>query len=870
MPEPVRLNPDELKNKYGLSARLVMRIGALLKRRIGISDTLAESATPGTPVEKLLLSSALLNADNGLSAEILNEAFQTSGGQDELSLSDWNDWSVIAFAEEFDAEEGWEAAGTELAVVEPDDASLTMNFSGLEDTSDLFSAEEIRRLKLTAMTGAEVSERVSAIRQLVLSPESPQEKVTLFVNLLSDTEPRIRSESAAALERLGLNSEVSRAISDLAEGDSQQRLLAARRLTPLVQNGSELEVYVVLRSLLQSVSREPEVPVRAAILRTFAAAGHHVANHPNECREVLRLLVQQLREYPDVLRNDVDAALVALAGHSPQSVIDQLWALLQNESELQPRIYLLCFLSQQELPEEIRPPLIEQMAAQLGALPSNDEHAFRLGSLMVAHGELAAQALLETFPQAHRLQHTYFVELLNRIAAGNESEVSPEVKNEVAALFLRLLHGAERTVRLAVMESELCGDPDLSPETRSRVIQELFANLHDYHNPRTRDLVETTISKIGLPAVKPLIGIVNASPRQDERDVALGVLGLVFANIEESEEQLEEKAFQAIELCTEITEGDSVEFSAIALDALGNICTCPFIPHEKLREISEWLRQSLPKAQRPFELLRALGKICGNSTSPTHDRLDTTNLFLQLFRSDLPEVQTKVIEIDLEHIHHLGKEVVAFTEMIPTLLEGFQSISLAKEIPQSLRERVIEALLAKWRAVMDYREIWGPGNIHLLLSTLQELGMAETTSPEFRRGIIDAFQEDIEHPQVMAAIGDICFQSPEEPLISEITPAILQKAIGYWVAREKMDKADAPTILRSLGQMITVNPLGDDPQQAERIRSRILSLLFDAIRDKVRGMDEVLRFLAESPGIPEAERKEIQDRLRDVFALVRK
>ena len=70
--------------------------------------------------------------------------------------------------------------------------------------------------------------------------------------------------------------------------------------------------------------------------------------------------------------------------------------------------------------------------------------------------------------------------------------------------------------------------------------------------------------------------------------------------------------------------------------------------------------------------------------------------------------------------------------------------------------------------------------------------------------------------------------------------------------------------------MITVNPLGDDPQQAERIRSRILSLLFDAIRDKVRGMDEVLRFLVESPGIPEAERKEIQDRLRDVFALVRK
>jgi len=873
MPEPVRLGPAELKQRYGLSQRLIARIGVLAKRRIGLSPVLVESALPGSPVEQLLLSGLFADPKEELAVDELNSSYRELGGGDVLVVTTQEDWQVVAIEEELEAEDGWEETGADLVRIGHDQESLSSLLPLLEDASDLFSPEEIQRLKLQAITGADLAERVTAIRQLALSPAPAREKVAVFLNLLSDAEARIRSEAASALQSLGLSSDVAGAIMGLAEGDEPQRLLAARRLFPLIQNGGELEIFVIVRSLLRSLDREKNLEVRSGVLSAFAAAASRMEHASADKPALLRLLMQQLREFPRQLRVPVERVLSAMARHDPNFVVRQLWELVRNESEAGTKIHVLCFLSQRELPEEIRAEVIREMAAQLARLPTNDESAIRLGNLLTAHGGVACRALLDTFDRTHHLQRTHFVELLDRIGSSQEPAVGAELKDDVARLFLRLLEGAELNVRLAVLEGELCGDPEISQEIRSRLIEELFANLHDYHNPRTQGLVESTVSRMGLRAVEPLIGIINRASRREERLSALPVLGRTFADLEESGGPVAELADAAIALCERLAEGAPVEVAAAAIEALGEICSCPLVPSGTLLRASRELRSGLGterrgSTRRAFEALQALGKICGNSSTPTDERLDTTNLFLQLFRSDLPEVSSQVLEEDMERIYKLGREILAYTDMVPTLLQGFQDICLSPEIPESIRDRIIDALVTKWRSVMDFKEIWGPGNSSLLLATLREVALAETASEENQAKIFRTLATDYERPSILAVLGEICFHRQESPTVGALVPGLLEKALTHWVDQDRIERTDAPALLQAFGRLASVHQLGEQ-ETASHLRSRVLSLLYDALRHKVRDADQALRELAENPGVPQSVREEIRDRLRNVFALAK-
>ena len=867
MPEPVLLDPTELKSQYRLSHRLVTRIGALLKRRIGLSPVVIESALPGSAFERLLLDPYLAALEHEVPADALNQRFRDLGGEENLAVIPWQGWQVLALEEEIDADEGWEASGADLTITRRGETSLTTPFSDRREIEELFTPEDIRRLRLTAMTGAGVAERVSAIRQLCLCPMPPREKVSVFLGLLSDNEKRVRAEAASALQSLGMNADVAQAIGELAEGNAQQRLLSARRLKNLIESGGDLEVIVIVRSLLRSLDDEPELEVRAAVLAAFDSAAPSLADHAAERDSILRLLVQQLREFPQELRLPAERALNALAVNDAEAVIRQLWDLVRNESEQHVRIEVLCFAGQKELPDDIRGPVIGEMADQLASLAKNDEQSIRLGNTLSALGAPACRAMLEVFPRAHPLQRAHFVELLDRIAANPASSVGTDLKDEVVRLFLKLLKTAEPIARLAILEGDLCGDSGLSQDLRARVIEEFFANLHDYHNPRTRGLVEATVARMGVPAVAPLLQVIRSTSREDEREIALPVLGKVFSELSDTGQPVSEEADDAIRVCRELAEDAPAEVSGPALDALGDICSCPLLAPDVLLKVSQDLRAGLGTSRRAFEVLRALGKTCANPSTPIEERLNTARLFFQLFRSELPEVTSEVTEVDLERIFTLGHEILAYTDMIPTLLQGFQDICMSSDIPESLRERVVDALVAKWRVVMEFKEIWGPGNMTLLLTTLRGVSEAPTIGIESQLKIFRCLSHYHHRPPVLAVLGEICARRQDDDQLALLVPELLNDSLSYWVDQDRIERTDRPTILRALAQLISVHQLGEDAEKAARLRARVLSLLFDALRHKVRGVDEALRDLAQSSGLPEETRSEIHDRLRNVFAV---
>jgi hypothetical protein len=207
--------------------------------------------------------------------------------------------------------------------------------------------------------------------------------------------------------------------------------------------------------------------------------------------------------------------------------------------------------------------------------------------------------------------------------------------------------------------------------------------------------------------------------------------------------------------------------------------------------------------------------------------------------------------------------------MVPTLLRGFQDICLAPEIPVSVRDRIIDALTVKWRLVMDFKDIWGPANLSLLLATLREVALGQATPEPNRLKIFQALAADYARPSVLAALGGIGFAKQDDRALGALVPGILEKALAYWVEQDRIERTDAPGILQAFARLIAVHRLGDDAEAADRLRARVLVLLYDALRHKVKDVDRALRELSLNPGLSEPLRDEIQDRLRNVFALAR-
>ncbi|MBI2193269.1 MAG: hypothetical protein HYU36_14935 [Planctomycetes bacterium] len=870
MPEPVRLGPAELKQQYGLSVRLAARVGSLLKRRIGLSAMVLERAGPGSPMERMLLSAALARPARKLSSERLQQESQAAGGEERLAVEDWQDWQVIVLEEELEAEEGWRVAGTELVQRPVGPGSFLAHVPGLEDTSDLFTPGEIRRLKLEAVAGADLARRRSAIRQLALSPAPAREKILVYVGLLTDSESAVRAEAVSGLEALGLRSDVASTLRELAEGDGPQRILAARRLSALISGGSGLEGYVIVRSLLGGMERESELPAREAMLAALGAAAPLLAQHAPECQAAVRLIVQQLRERPAELGGEADRALAALADRSSVAALRQLWELVQSESEPAARVHLLGFLCQKTLPEDLARPVIERSAEQLAALTSNDEQALRLGHLLAGRGDLAAEALLSAYPRAHPLQRTFMVQLLDRLASRGEPKADARIKQAVGDLFLSLLQGGERAVRLAVLEGNLCSDRELDQELRRQLIHEMMANLKEYHHPRTRGLVESTVARIGIPALGPLMEIIETGVRPHEREMALQFLGKVFQRVDKPGPEIARESAAVMALCWKLAQGECVDLEKTALVALADVGACPFVPGEVLLEISRSLRDALKHARRPFEVLRALGTLSANPATPLEERLNTATLFLQLFRSDMPQVSTRMSESGSEPVLELGHEILAYTEMMPTLLQGFESICISPEIPMGVRERVVEALRLKWRAVMEFREVWGPANITRLLGVLRTIAASLETQSKDRLKIFQALTAEVQDPGVLAAVGEICAHAPSDASIRSALPDFLDRVLAYWTEGGRMGREESLRVLRSLGQMMAVKPEGRDVSRMGRLRERVIALLYDALREKVPGVGDVLRGLSQNPELPERQRNEIVERLAGLSSLGRR
>ncbi len=866
----------------GLSRRLVVRLGVLLSRGLTCTEAALESAGRGSPLEKLLLSEALLAAAEELQGEKLNSLAAEAGVADRLTVAQAPPGRVLAIEEEIEAEKAWDAstAGDDRALVELARApALASAVSGDEAArAELFSPAEIERLKLTALTSARTEEAVGAMRRLAYAPISPQAQGDVFVRALAALDPQVRAEAARLLAGVGLQVDISEALVALADGDEAEKRLAIDRLgSSLAARASapgeaDLVLVSCLVALTTALTSESSARIRGHVLSSLAGAAGVLAAFPERLGEVLRHLVELLvadyqatsrgaGELLDALRSAAGAELdTVLGAELAKTKAPQVRALL-----LAQRAALARAAGGESEVADICSALAGEFAS--GGQGATDQQTLAT-ELFQMPAEAAVGAILEHFADAKPAARRYFLRLLADLC--RYRQVSDEGVEASGEVFLRCLQGASKELRLGVFETLLPADPRLSEDLRGKFAVAYIDNFSDLVFRSDIELAESTLARLGKPGLSPLLERMEPSwPAADRVRAcrAIGEMGRLVAAGEISDPGAQDPLREAARRLMRVSAAKFPDSGVLAV-AIGKLTSALEGEPDALE--TAWNRISGMKLKSAARLEALSWVACGRAATPRMAQASAGGLLEELAAPE-PESLGEVTELRSggERTLELSDAASDFVTAMPQVVRSLARVALSPAADATLRSRVLTALINRWRDLVSARRIWGPAAATTMIEGLRELACHASSRPAEKLEVIRALGLRLADPPAMRAISEILAASSDSRDLAAPAASAALALLGLRDPRGRIPEEDREHILRALARILGRKEIETSTPRTAKLRERILGELFEGLSDDVPGVYEALTELAVCQGLGEELREDISGRLAARRALAR-
>jgi hypothetical protein len=885
--------PEEV-NGLGLSNRLLVRIGALLKKNIAISRTLLESAPPGSPMEGLLLEPALLAKAAELDAATLNHFAQlreeTKGAQLALGPVVEN-MRAICLQEELDAGEGWGAGAaaeatpsTALAPVQTTLARTeTAQGSNSSTESGLFSRSEIERWRLKLTTSGDSSERMEALRTLALAPLTPPEKLDALLQGLSDREAAVRAEAAGLLIGVGADKDVAEALAGLNNADPARRIAAADRLLVLIKpTQSELEIGSVAMCALCMLKLQFDSGLTGRLLDLLRACAPAVGRNPERLAEVVRIVAGLIAKGSnenetaakiESLLNPAHRLMNAFGAVVPQLLFPVLHAELSRCSDLVTEAFLLQSLL--DLPpagDEEEQKLLQKCVNCIGRDMEEGRDSRALGVRMVRRGERALLAMCEGFATAHMGAQKYFLILFDDIC--RLSKVSPAELERAAKVVLHCIETGSKGLRMSAMECRFITDMEISEETRKALAKSILDCVDDFIFKTDIEKIEATLSRLGLPAVDPLLERIALERSPEERIRAVRLLGDWSLNVKAPRGQiarLQQSVTDVLRKLQALSFEEKFPDRGELLCALGKLVSSPAASKDADAIITRTLLDAargddtklVPRA------LEGLTYVAASRRAQADMIHATSELLRHVLNEMVLDIGTDTKNVDGETVIEI-KGGEKYTSFLPILLKGMSRVACSSSCPPAIMKDLGLELLSRWKKICKGELIWGPANAMLLVQALKELGCHKAFPPELRLEILKSFAPKHVQAPIMHAISDILAADDSQ------TTAVGAVTLGYAILGRRgkdgqFGAEDRADILRALSKIAGRKVLGgigpEAQQKAASFRTIVVEELFKGLKDALGGCYEALVVLRENPNAPKELRDTIERRLKEYQSL---
>lgn len=868
--EGVHLSVDELIRTYGISRRLAVRIGALMGKGLTVTPTILEIAGAGSLAEKLLLHPQVLAEADGLTTETARQCAKEVGADEEgaFVVAGREEARVLALEEELLAEEGWqERPGAEQTALAKSKTALpAAQFLHRAESEQLFTPEEIARLKLEALAGRDAKSRISALRKLLYAPLSSREKGAIYLRVLVDPAGPVRSEAVKALESLGFNRDTADALQMVFEGDAGLRKQAIRRIGDLLTKLQPAEREIVLVVLVELFRESTPSGADDPLLQVLNEAVPLLSGNADLAKEMTRVCVQHQVVDPSQARMALDDLLLKLAGAAPGPVLEKLWEEVFTIRAPAARAQLVQLLVELEKDDTQWARLCEVVLREILEEEHDELTRQKLGYSMVALGPIAAKVMLKHYQAASNAERTRLVPFMDNLCV--DESLPEEARTPLARELVNSLKMADHGLRMAVLRTRLFNQEGLSPSLKASLADELLALLSPDEPAEVAERAALMLEVLGETAVKGLLDIMRSRPASHEADMAARSLGRIFARLDSSSSAA--GFFKPVlDFVLKRIAQPRNRVGGYAY-ALGQMAAAGIIGERAAQKAFDLLAGNLERVRYQADAVDALGRLGACDLVTAQQRVRAVHLLGGLVErpEDEEEAVLREIQTDKGRIYEITGRVEFDSLTLPAAVAGLERIALSKAATESLRARIVQMLLRVWSGVAAWNVIWGPRSSERLARSLGRIGADPGCEDALRLKILEALAPAIERLSVIKAL-EALFDARSN--VAELNQCIVETAeriLAQWMEPEIVPE-ELRAVLCAVANAAARPEISSRTKRARKLRRRAADLLFDALRnghDWSRGPLEKIR---DCKATPKALQKEIADRLEKAFSLIR-
>jgi hypothetical protein len=882
--------PDEISG-LGLGNRLLVRVGALLKKNLAVSRLLLEAALPGSPVETLLLDASLLETGGKTDALLLASLVSKSSVRNlgPLTIIDAPDgMRVLCLQEEIDAGDDWgSSAQTPALAVQPPASALAPveTSSGHADRDAFFSRGDMDRWRMRLMTASSASERMEALRTLALAPLSTPEKIDVLLHGLSDKENAVRAEAASLLPVAGGDRDVSESLAALNHDDPARRQTAVERLPKLLRNSvREVDIAAVAVCALSTLKTENDAALMSRTLELLRACAPALSRSETRLHDVARVLGSLVaaaakhgassRELENVL-GPAHKLLAALGIAAPQALVPVLFSEHERCSEpVFEALLLQLLLDLAPKGDAAEDKLLGLCTAFLGRDVDEGRDSRAVGSRLARRGEKSMLALCQAFPKAGSNAQKYFLLLFDDIWRARA--VSPAALERAAMLLLKSLESGAKGLRFSAMQCRFVTDMCLPEPLRARLTEQLLNGVSDFVFPFDIEKVESSISRMGLPAFKPLLDRLSAERAPPERVRAVRLLGELALGLKAGRgdmARLQDAVTLALRRVQELSLETEFPDRGELLCALGKLISTPAASKEAGDVIERTLLEASASSDAKTRA-RALEGLIHLAAS----RRAQAELIGETFALLKKMLDEMVFDIGMDSTRVRGETVIeitggeSYTAQLPIVLRGMSMLGCSPNCPPHILKELTLMLISRWRKVCRAELIWGPTNSMLLIQGLKNMGCCRALPMELRMEVLKSLAPKLSQTAVMRALTEIL---AADDSIGTSTGAL---TIGFALMGRKGPDGQFPAedredILKALSRIAGRKILGglgasDAQEKSRNLRKFLIEELFKGLSDLVPNCYEMLTALRDKNVLPTAMREDLERRLREYHSIV--
>jgi hypothetical protein len=856
---------DGLMAAYGIGRRLATRIVALLARQVDVTRTLLAEASRDEALERMLLSSGLLKRPWVLTEEDLKGLAAECGYREAELLRLVHDeatgWRTLALEDDLLAREAGPMAGGGGSLVRADQQQISTR-----ETRELFTPEEVARLKLEVLTSQNLDQRVESLRKLVFAPMDEAQKAGIFLSVLTDREAaaRVRREAVRSLEQIGFRSDMAEAVRGLFQEDREQVIYYIQRLAMLLKEAEVGEAALVLAVILEVFDQAGDAEVVRELLELIGRSAATLVGNYHKTEQFVQSALRHLARDFDERRADVEGAIMACAADAPGLTADLLWRELKRTEDARVRSLLIC-LVESLVKDGDRLAELARMAVEEilnPSLPESEKARLRYG--LVRLGEPAVLVALDRLAGASGVEQCELVRLADVLCT--ESKVSDGTVQRAAASLVDLLKVADSVTRRSILRASLLGDRRVDAGLQQDLAGELLALMTETHLAGSLDLIQNTLERIGLPAAGPAYEFMRrAYPSESARRAALA-LGRIVQN--RGDGVPDAVSAGVLDLCMRLLEDERVEDGAFTIP-LAAVCG-----HTRpgTTVFDSALRQMKGKLwRRPYSMdaLDALGIMAGSPNAGPRHHEELFELFDGIVRFQARSGLGEQRQTEDGLVYEFGREIEFDVRVVPAAVKGLERLCVSPRASQELRTRIVKRFLILWEGVAKVRIIWGPAAIEALIGAMCNAAVSPLALPQIKVRLCVSLLRFLNKIGVVRSIGQVCSQPDPDPAAQALAIEAGTRLLNEWEDSDAQDVERRLALLDSAGRTAANPALDAASEEVQTLRERALQGLFSGLREGMMQVREPLLLLRECPGLSPERRRDVDDRLSKAFGLVR-